>query len=162
MGRPPQIIAFLIALLVCLSPVTTQAQHKARLDPETIQRDNLPPSLDGIYVVYSFEEYKENLVDEARVKGLTKKVELLQKKGKLLKLQLTKLEEKASTLEKDLKSVEASRKRVTGKWKKCDISNRLCQAGSWKPWIIAAAALVVGVVGASVGVYYGWKYSKTK
>lgn len=153
---------FAVILAIMLAPALAWGQHRVKVETKDVQKYSLPASLDSTYMIYTFVEYKALRLDLSRLEALSKKLGLLTKKIGLQETAIKLVNKRAATLQTDLKACVASRKRVTDKWKKCDLSNRLCQAGNWKPWLITAVAAAVAVVGISLGGYYGWKYSKVK
>lgn len=149
-----------IAIGLILFSATAWAQKRVSMTSDDVRRFQLSPSLDNTYAVFTFSEYKKLRIDLSKLKVAADKLGIVEKQLSLTREQLKKTEEKAATLVTDLKSCEASRKRITKKWSTCDLENRLCNAGSWKPWVITAISIAVGIAGAIVGAYYGIKYKK--
>lgn len=155
----------LIVIIVLTSlfvPFSVGAQHRVKMGSGDIAKYSLPKSLDSTYMLYTFLEYKKLQLDLAKLRIAANKLLFMESKVKALMVEVEATKTKAETLQKDLNDCLKSRKRLTKKWSGCDLKYRMCQAGSWKPWAITAAAIVVGIVGASLGGYYGWKYSKVK
>lgn len=146
--------------LIIFGATSTWAQKRVPMTSDDVRRFQLSPSLDNTYAVFTFSEYKKLRIDLSKLKIAADKLRIVEKQLTLTREQLKRTEEKAVTLAADLKSCGVSRKRITEKWSKCDLENRLCNAGSWKPWVITAVSIAVGIAGAIVGAYYGIKYRK--
>jgi hypothetical protein len=154
------ILTFTTILAMC--PHEAQAQHKTKVETEDVKKYKLPPSIQDIYMVYTFQEYKKVLASEKKLKRLKEKTQELGKAINLLKVKADAHKKQLKTYGKEVKQCKDSRKRITEKWKKCDLNYQLCKAGSWKPWVITAASILVAIVGTSLAGYYGYKYKKAK
>lgn len=152
------------AIVLAITLVSTPAwgQQRVKMSPKDIQKYGLKASVENTYAVYTFMEYKKLRLDLTRLQAVTKKLGLLEAKIPLLETKLKAVGKQAGTLKQDLQGCLKSRKRVTEKWKKCDLAHNLCQAGQWKPWVITAASIAVAIVGISLGAYYGDRYRKAK
>jgi hypothetical protein len=149
----------LSALLFVLCPSRSRAQTKVTFTKAEVKQHKLSPSVQDTYMVYTFTEHKGVLFVLLQHKQLKLKTDKMAKVIDLLKLNLEGRKKQIDLFGKELKQCNDSRKRITDKWKKTDKDLQMSKAGSWKPWVITAASILVAIVGVSFGGYY---YKKAK